>query len=129
MSTWMILRTAMSEFKYSYFYVVKKKRIHTIAWIVLGGALLFNQVGLNFFHDRHEAHEFYAANKQHKAMLLSHGEHCQVCSLEVLFNVVLPVTTDIPTQFFAVEFSEQLSPEPVFIFFGRAHGRAPPAIA
>jgi len=128
----MILRTAMGEVKYSYFYLVKKAGLHrtnTIAWILLSSALLFNQVGLNFFHDRHEAHEFYDASKKHQAMLLSHGEHCQVCSLEVLFHIILPASTEVPTQIFATEYNEQVSPQTAFIFFDRANGRGPPFAA
>lgn len=100
--------------------------MHTIAWIVLSSALLFNQVGLNFFHDSHDAHEFFAASQKNQTMLLNHGEHCQACSLEVLFHVVLPVSTEIPMQFFATEFHEQTSPQPAFTCLRRASGRAPP---
>lgn len=107
---------------------MKKRGIHTIAWVILGAALLFNQVGLNFFHDRHDAHEYFTATQKNQTMLLHHGEHCQVCSLEVLFNVVLPVSTEIPAQEFTSEYSEGASREPVFIFFGLSRGRAPPSV-
>jgi hypothetical protein len=100
-----------------------------IFWAFLSFALLFNQVGLSFFHDSHEAHEFFKASEKSQTLLLNHGEHCQACSLEVLFNIVLPVSTEIPTQFFAAEFNEQDSQDFVFIFFGHAYGRAPPSVA
>lgn len=98
-------------------------------FVLLSSALLFNQVGLNFFHDRHEAHEFFAAARKGQTMLLKHGEHCQVCSLEVLFNVVLPDSTEVPTPFFVEEFNEKNFPAIGFIFSERATGRAPPAAA
>jgi hypothetical protein len=107
---------------------VKNKGLHTVAWIILGVALLFNQVGLNFFHDRHEAHEFFSATKKNQTILLNHGEHCQVCSLEVLFNVVLPVSTEIPQALAVSEFSEKVFPQPVIVFTALAQGRAPPFV-
>jgi hypothetical protein len=108
---------------------VKLRQKHPILWVILGAALLFNQVGLNFFHDRHDAHEFFSAAQQSKTILLNHGEHCQACSLEVLFNIVLPVTTEIPQPVTISEFTEPLCPQPVVVFTALAQGRAPPVIA
>ena len=103
--------------------------MHKIAWIVLGAALLFNQVGLNFFHDSHEAHQFFEASQKSKTLLLEHNEHCEICSLQVLFHVVLPVATEVPAQVFASGFSERVSHKPVLIFCALAFGRGPPMIA
>jgi hypothetical protein len=108
---------------------VKKNRLHTIAWIILGAALLFNQVGLNFFHDSHEAHKFFEATKKNQTILLEHGEHCQVCSLEVLFHIVLPLSTELPQPVTISEFSEPAFPQPVIVFTALSQGRAPPVIA
>jgi hypothetical protein len=115
--------------QFPYLWVVKKTRLFTAAWIVLTSALLFNQVGLHFFHDKHDAHEFFEATQQNKTLLLNHGEHCQACSLEVLFNVVLPVSTELPQQFFVSEFFEQGYTQPVFDFLEVLPGRGPPAKA
>jgi hypothetical protein len=109
--------------------IVKKRPAHIAAWILLGAALLFNQVGLNFFHDSHEAHEYFAATQKNKTILLNHGEHCQVCSLEVLFHVVLPVSTEVPQPESVSEFSEKVIPQPVIVFTAFAQGRAPPVRA
>ena len=108
---------------------MKKRRLYTAAWIVLTSALLFNQVGLNFFHDKHDAHEFFEATQKNKTLLLNHGEHCQVCSLEVLFNVVLPVNTELPQYVFARDLFQRVYPEPVFAFVALCDGRAPPTVA
>lgn len=97
--------------------------------MLLSSALLFNQVGLHFFHDRHDAHEYFEAAKKNQSMLLNHGEHCQVCSLEILFHVVLPVSTEVPLQVFVTEFNAQDCSGNVFIFFDRPRGRAPPSVA
>ncbi|MEJ0033546.1 MAG: hypothetical protein WDO15_25835 [Bacteroidota bacterium] len=105
---------------------MKKRRLYTAAWIVLTSALLFNQVGLHFFHDKHDAHEFFEATQKNKTLLLNHGEHCQVCSLEVLFNVVLPVNVELPQQFFVSEFFQKAYPESIFVFVAHSDGRAPP---
>jgi hypothetical protein len=108
---------------------VKKRRVYTIAWIILGSALLFNQVGLGFFHDSHKAHKFFEASQKSKTLLLEHNEHCEVCSLQVLFHVVLPAATEVPAQIFVTEYSVKGSHEPVLIFCALAFGRGPPTIA
>jgi hypothetical protein len=105
---------------------VRKSKRHIITIIFLGAALLFNQVGLNFFHDRHDAHEYFEAAKKNQTMLLHHGEHCQVCSLEVLFNVVLPVSVELPQPVAVSEFAEKTLPQPVIVFTALSQGRAPP---
>jgi hypothetical protein len=103
--------------------------MQTIARIILGAALLFNQVGLSFFHDSHEAHQFFEASQKSKTLLLEHNEHCEVCSLQVLFHIVLPVATEVPTQVFTSGFSEHISHERILIFCDLAFGRGPPVIA
>jgi hypothetical protein len=108
---------------------VRKKPGHISLWILLGAALLFNQVGLNFFHDRHDAHEYFSADQKNHTILLSHGEHCQACSLEVLFHVVLPVSTEVPQPVSISEFSERVFPRTVIVFTAFAQGRAPPVAA
>jgi hypothetical protein len=108
---------------------MKKRRTQILIHIALASALLFNQVGLHFFHDRHEAHEFYSASKKDQAMFLNHGEHCQVCSLEVLFHAVLPVSNDVAVPGFVCEYHERAHTEFVFTFSGRPSGRAPPKVA
>ncbi len=105
---------------------MKIRRLYTAAWIVLTSALLFNQVGLYFFHDKHDAHEFFEATQKNKTLLLNHGDHCQACSLEVLFNVVLPVVTEIPQQVFVNEFFQKAYTEPVFDLIEVVTGRGPP---
>ena len=105
---------------------MKKRGLHIAVFVFLSSCLLFNQVGLNFFHDRHEAHEYFAASQKNQTMLLEHGEHCQACSLEVLFNVVLPVSTEVPAQIFASEYYQEPQAQSVFICVDRARGRAPP---
>ncbi|HZY82761.1 MAG TPA: hypothetical protein VFE50_24730 [Cyclobacteriaceae bacterium] len=107
---------------------MKKSRRHTFAWIILGAALLFNQVGLHFFHDSHEAHEYFSAAKKNQTILLKHGEHCQVCSLEVLFNIVLPAGTEIPQPALVSDFQESIFPQPVVVFVALSQGRAPPVV-
>jgi hypothetical protein len=108
---------------------VKKGRLYSCIITILGAALLFNQVGLNFLHDRHDAHEFFSAAQKNQTILLNHGDHCQVCSLEVLFHVVLPVTTEVPQLTCVSEFSEGIFPQPVIVFPAFAQGRAPPVVA
>lgn len=97
--------------------------------MILGSSLLFNQIGLHFFHNAHDAHEYFSAAKKNQTILLNHGEHCEVCSLEVLFNIVLPVSTELPSQTFSSAFVDQSVPESVLIYRAHSQGRAPPVSA
>ena len=64
---------------------VRKQGICTALVSLLAFSLLFNQVALNLFHDKHKAHESYHGQSQ-QAQYHNHGEHCKVCSLETLFH-------------------------------------------
>jgi hypothetical protein len=107
---------------------VKKKRLYIAVLVLLGSALIFNQVGLPFFHDSHKAHEFFEASKQGQSLLLPHGEHCEVCSLEILFSVILPISTEVPRQVFVSEYNRRTIPGTVFVFSERARNKAPPTM-
>jgi hypothetical protein len=66
--------------------VVRKKTFHTALFCFLGLGLLFNQVGLHFFHDQHEAHEWLSAPAD-QAQYHTHGEHCKLCATDTLFTL------------------------------------------
>jgi hypothetical protein len=55
--------------------------------------LLFSQVVINLLHDPHDFHQPVSElqqelHKQGKATVQEHGEHCKVCSLDILFNIL-----------------------------------------
>jgi hypothetical protein len=75
---------------------LKKKALHTIVSILLIANLLFSQVGLNFFHSRDtEQHEAFAGIEQAQSTVHNHSEHCKVCSLDILFNLLIQPTTPL----------------------------------
>lgn len=53
---------------------------------LLASNLLFNQVGLYFFHNKHDAHEVLKQETD-QAQFHKHGDHCNVCALDTLFNL------------------------------------------
>lgn len=77
--------------------IVKRSKRHIVLLCFLGTTLLFNQVGLNFFHDEHNAHQVVA--KSEKAQLLKHDEHCKICGIETLFHLYY----EEPAQFQGVQ--------------------------
>ena len=65
--------------------IVIKYKGYIVLLCLLVTTLLFNQVGLNYFHDAHNAHQ--GAVKSDKAQLLKHNEHCKICGLDTLFHL------------------------------------------
>src|SRR5579859_3833598 len=66
--------------------VVRRNKAYIVLISLLGTGLLFNQVGLNFFHNKHDAHESYTV-KNKEAQFHHHGEHCKVCASDTLFHL------------------------------------------
>jgi hypothetical protein len=52
-------------------------------------ALAFGQVGAGFFHNKHDAHET-VIDLDH-TVLLPHGEHCKICSVDWVHQFVADV--------------------------------------
>jgi uncharacterized protein YuzE len=51
-------------------------------------ALAFGQVGVNFLHNRHDAHET-VIDLDH-TVLVKHGEHCKVCAIDLVHQILAP---------------------------------------
>ncbi len=66
--------------------LVEKNRPYSILVCFLAFTLLFNQVALNFFHNKHDAHKSYQV-QSNQVQLHSHGDHCKVCALDTLFHL------------------------------------------
>ena len=59
---------------------MNKSSFHKAYLLLLAAALIFGQVGAGFFHNKHDAHQTIA--DLHNTVLLPHGEHCKVCSVD-----------------------------------------------
>jgi hypothetical protein len=90
-------------------------------------SLLFNQVGINFFHNKHNAHESYQVQSD-QAQYHSHGEHCKVCSIDTLFHLFFQSSLEFhfqqpETVAITLPVLGQVNSSDAFI-----QGRAPPVI-
>lgn len=103
------------------------KRIHHIVAIFfLGSSLLFNQVALNFFHDKHDAHEAFQAPTT-KAQLVKHGEHCKICSIDTLFNLFFESPTLFTSHRVDADLVVFFNDSVKFISVSLYQNRAPPS--
>ncbi|HEX8059542.1 MAG TPA: hypothetical protein VF473_01340 [Cyclobacteriaceae bacterium] len=59
---------------------MRKTILHKVQSVMLIVALAFGQVGVGFFHNKHDAHEKIVDFDQ--TVLVKHGEHCKVCSVD-----------------------------------------------
>jgi len=90
-------------------------------------ALIFGQVGAGFFHNKHDAHE--TVIDLDDTVLVPHGEHCKICSVDWV-HAFVGVDFDIdPVQ------AKISIPEPVSVYsiFNSPRlltkDRAPPVVA
>jgi len=96
---------------------------------MLIAALTFGQVGSGFLHNKHDAHEAIADHDNGAPVLVKHGEHCKVCSVD-LFNQFIATGSyvDLPREVFqslpSTSFASLIDAE-----FFLSSGRAPPVIA
>jgi hypothetical protein len=104
---------------------VKKKRIYFALIYLVSACLLFNQVGLNFFHNKHDAHESYTLQSD-GTQFHHHGEHCKVCALDTLFHLFFEASPEFHFQHAgSVAYSEH-APSRVTNSRAFIKGRAPP---
>ncbi len=105
---------------------MRKSKGHIVLLCLLATTLLFNQVGLNYFHDAHKAHQEVV--KSDKAQLLKHDEHCKICGLDTLFHLYF----EKPAQFYSFRTINVLAiaraQELVSIPVANSRGRAPPIV-
>jgi hypothetical protein len=108
--------------------VLRKRPSHIVFSSLLIANLLFSQVVLNFLHTKNtEQHESTAGIEGGQFSIHTHREHCEVCSLDVLFNLLIQPTAELE--------SLQLRFSPVSVlYFGveltlvsSVQDRAPPA--
>ena len=73
---------------------MRKKVIQITFPFILIANLLFSQIVVNLLHDRHDFHE-PIVELQKGASIQKHGEHCKICSLDILFNLLVNPSTKI----------------------------------
>lgn len=108
--------------------IVKKNSVHIALVSFLTLSLLFNQVALIFFHDKHNAHESFQLKVNGGAEFHSHNEHCRICSLDSLFHLFFQSSSEFHFQqpevvAVALPVLGQVNSSDAFI-----KGRAPPVI-
>jgi hypothetical protein len=106
---------------------VRKNKVHSALICILAFNLLFNQVALNFFHDKHDAHEAYKVQSD-KAQFHNHNEHCKICSIDTLFHLFFESSAEFQFQqpetiAITLPVLGQVNSSDAFI-----KGRAPPVI-
>jgi len=100
---------------------------HKIQSIVLITALAFGQVGVGFFHNKHDAHE--SVIDLDRTVLVKHGEHCKVCAVDLAHQVIAP---DLDIQLAEIASSTPVAFDYISsTLFSRplTKDRAPPAFA
>jgi hypothetical protein len=106
---------------------VKIRPFHIAASLFLAASVLFSQVGLGYFHDKHDAHEHIDQAHKDQTQLHKHGEHCKVCSIDLFFSLYLDSETiKVKTSHISiapVASQENLTSLPLSFI----QGRAPPA--
>lgn len=98
------------------------------AALLLAVSLLFGQMGVGWIHDPHDFHTTVSTGPSTADTLLPHGEHCQVCMVD-LFSPFFPPSAPTLTPFFAAESDQTIyiaRPAETARLISR--GRAPPAL-
>jgi len=67
---------------------MSKPIFHRVQSLMLIAALAFGQVGVGFFHNKHDAHE-RVVNTDH-TVLVKHGEHCKICAVDLAHETLAP---------------------------------------
>lgn len=93
----------------------------------LVACVLFGTTGVNFFHDGHHAHEHLTKEASKQTSVVEHGEHCKICSLDLIIQSDIVSQTAIycePVLNKAVVFFGRFSPTVIPSY---TQDRAPPA--
>lgn len=106
--------------------MVKYRIIQLVVSGLLVALLLFNQAGVNYMHDTHDAHAAISGDRS-KGVILPHGDHCKICSIDVLFNLYFSVPSEyqVPRHEVSVYLSRPTA-QPIRVVT-LARNKAPPA--
>ena len=106
---------------------LRKKKLHTALTTLLLINLLFGQLGVSLLHDRHDYHEA-VAHAEKGDSLQKHGEHCKVCSLDIVLNLLFVEHRLQRAVNQAVCFVSFSKTDDLVVFVSYSRGRAPPAV-
>lgn len=95
---------------------------------LLSLVLLFTQIGVAFLHDDHNSHRAVAKHLLNDEVLLPHGEHCKICSLEILFQLDIPSTTILSCDPIYLTFDDSYKCQDLRRFIHQSSDRGPPAV-
>jgi hypothetical protein len=105
---------------------LNKKASYIVSHYFLIASLLFGQVAVNFLHSKHDAHERVILLPDGQHGVQKHGEHCKVCSLDILFNLLFQASTPISPLPFQGALVPKLELNVKFLRVSLSQGRAPP---
>lgn len=103
---------------------MNRSSFHKVNLWLLAAALIFGQVGAGFFHDKHDAHET-VVDLDH-TVLLPHGEHCKICSVDWVHQFLASGSDIISVQQQRVVFEPTLSYSTISSSRLLTKDRAPP---
>jgi len=108
---------------------LKKKALHIAFRFLLIANLLFSQFAVNLFHDRHDVHEPSIELQKGESAIQKHGEHCKVCSLDIVFNLLSDPIILLQDPSLGIDQPTSLNVEAEPISFSFSQDRAPPIFA
>ena len=126
------MKTIQKKILYAIFVhpkILKRKTLHITFRLLLNANLLFSQFAINMFHDRHDVHEPAIELQKGESALQKHGEHCKVCSLDIVFNLLTDpfIQLESPPQETIQTTAFNVAVELISVSFSQ--GRAPPVFA
>jgi hypothetical protein len=108
---------------------LNKKVLHIAISAFLITNLLFSQLVINLLHDRHDAHEPAIELEKGQAALQRHGEHCKICSLDIVFNLFENPPPQLETQQQNSTLITSCAVNEKFVLVSFSQDRAPPFFA
>jgi hypothetical protein len=108
---------------------LKKKSIHIAIRCLLIVNLLFSQFAVNLLHDRHDVHEPAIELHKGEAAIQKHGEHCKVCSLDIVFNLLSDPFVQLESPGHELSNASVFNAEVELISISFSQDRAPPVFA
>jgi hypothetical protein len=104
---------------------LKINTAHTVISFLLIAILAFSQVGINFFHSRHDEHSSQGKPVKHSAVH-QHRDHCKVCSIDVFNHVFVAGALSFFTLPSRQDTIARREPESMQFATLFTHERAPP---
>jgi len=108
---------------------LRRRITHIVFPFALTANLLFSQFVVNLFHDRHDVHEPAIELQKGESALQKHEEHCKVCSLDIVFNLLADpfIQLESPSQESIQTTAFNVEVELISVSFSQ--DRAPPIFA